>query len=272
LKFAVVVVVGVYVALCVIARLAYPRILFPAPKLVEAPVYADGRGGEAVSFAQANGSKTAALWFSIPEPKQTIVLFHGNGETIFHNLDIAHEMNKRGHNVLLVEYRGYGITYGDGSPPTEAMLYEDGEAAITWLKNEKKIPTERTTLWGASLGTGVAAELAARGHASKLVLLTPYTSITAMGRRVAPILPVSLLLAHRFDTLSKAPQIKIPTLVIHGDEDEIIPFTMGQTVSQAIANSRFIRVTGGHHNDLLFVGSGTPNAHELFETIASHLD
>lgn len=261
---------GVYLALCGIGRLVYPKLLFPAPKLSAPPAYANG-AGEPLHLAQGDGSKTDALWLLGPggDKAKTVVFFHGNGETMFHNLDIARELNKRGINVLLVEYRGYGTTHGP--PPTEAMLYEDGEAAISWLEREKHVSLDRIVLCGFSLGTGVAAELAARGHAAKLILLAPYTSIDDMALRVAPILPASVILSHHLDTFGKAKRISVPTLVVHGDEDEVVPFEQGERLGRAIPNAKFVRVKAGHHTDLLYVGPGSPNAAELYEIITRHV-
>src|SRR5262249_25018108 len=89
-----------------------------------------------------------------------------------------------------------------------------------------------------------------------LILVSPYTSITAMAAGVAPFLPARWLCPDRFDTLSKAPRIHLPTLVIHGDSDEVVPFAMGQQVAASIAGATLRVVPGGHHNDL-FLNAGT---------------
>jgi fermentation-respiration switch protein FrsA (DUF1100 family) len=256
---------GSYVALCVVARIAYPRMLFPAPKLGAGATVPGA--GTLVTLPQADGSHTDPLYTPADNGRRTVVVFHGNGETMFDNVAYAAELKRRGLGTLLVEYRGYGTTYGP--PPTEAMLYEDGEVALAYLAREG-IADARIALWGWSLGTGVAAELARRGHGARVVLLSPYTSIVDMGRRTLPILPVSLLLAHRLDTLAKAPSIKQPVLVVHGDADELIPPSMGATVAAALPAGRLLRVAGGHHADL-FYGSGSPSPSELFDAIAKHV-
>jgi uncharacterized protein len=257
-----------YLVLCLVARFAYPRMLFPAPRLDRAPAL-DDPAAQLVELPHPDGSRTAVLHYPALPGARTVLVFHGNGETMFHNMLLAAELKRRGLGVLLVEYRGYGTTYG--SPPTEEMLYEDGEAAIAYLEREN-VPSERVALWGWSLGSGVAAEMAQRRHGARLVLLAPFTSITAMGRRVAPILPVSLLMAHRLDTLSKAGSIAQPTLVIHGDADALIPLAMGEAVAKAIPNATIVRVAGGHHADLLHPGgAGHPSAGELLDRVAAHL-
>ena len=256
-----------YLVLCFVARVAYPRVLFPAPRLDRAPSI-DDPDARLVELPHADGSRTVALHYPAPPGARTVVVFHGNGETMFDDRRHATELKRRGLGVLLVEYRGYGTTCG--SAPTEEMLYEDGEVAIAHLTSQH-VPMDRIALWGWSLGSGVAAEMARRGHGTRLVLLAPFTSAPDMGRRFAPILPVSLLMSHRLDTLSKAPAIKQPTLVVHGDADELIPIAMGEAVAKALPDAKLVRVEGGHHADLLYSEDGRPGARELYDLLADHL-
>lgn len=246
-KIFLAIVVASYLALCGVARLAYPRLLFPAPYLAAVP---DGalEGARLVELPQGTGPATRAMYWPAPEGARTVVFFHGNGETMFDELPLAHALAERGLGVMLVEYRGYGITYGD--PPSESSTYADAEAALDHLAG-LGIGRDRIALWGFSLGTGIAAEMARRDRAARLVLVAPYTSVVDMGRRWAPILPASLIMSHRYDTLSKAPSIRAPTLVAHGDADEVVPYTMGETVARTIPGATFVRVPGGHHMDLL---------------------
>jgi pimeloyl-ACP methyl ester carboxylesterase len=254
LTIAIAVVAALYVALCVAARLAYPRMLFPAPRLDGVPTefateLARPDGPKLLDLPQPSGGPTRALWLAPREAtSRVVVMFHGNGESMFDEYPTAATLASHGLGVVLVEYRGYGLTYGP--PPAEDAMYEDGEAALRWLA-EKGIARERIVLWGYSLGTGIAAELAKRGRAPRLVLIAPYTSITAMGRRWAPFLPVGLLMSHRFDTLGKAPAIAADALVVHGDHDEVVPFEMGKTVAYALAHGRFLRADGAGHLDVL---------------------
>jgi len=237
---------SLYLGLCVLARVLYPRILFPAPRLERAPKEVDGR---LVELTQDDGGgPTRAVYFPASPRGRTVVVFHGNGETMFDGLTFAEVLMSRGLGVMLVEYRGYGITYGN--PPTEASLYADGEAAVKYLV-KNGVANERIAVWGYSLGTSIASEMARRGHGAKLTLIAPFTSIVDMGRRVAPILPASLILAHRLDTYGRAKEIAQPTLVIHGDADEVVPFEMGERVAKAPTHGEFVRGPGAHPPDVL---------------------
>jgi fermentation-respiration switch protein FrsA (DUF1100 family) len=175
-----------------------------------------------------------------------VVHFHNNREVAEQTGSIARELAARGLGVLLVEYRGYGTSSGK---PSEAGVYADAEAALDFL-TARGVTPDRIVLWGTSLGTGVAAEMAKRGRGGRLVLDTPYTSIPNLVANRVPFLPADFLIDDHFDTLSKAPSIAIPTTVIHGDADEIVPFEMGQHLAATIPGARLLRIAGGHHGDL----------------------
>lgn len=228
-----------YVAVCIFARSVYPKFLFPAPQEEDAFWKQRVRGGEEVM-----SGPTSLYWIPPRGNERVVVMFHGNGETKLAQAGIAGMI---GGGALLVEYRGYGAT--PGPPPSEQSLYEDGENAIAFLRS-KGIGPERTTLFGYSLGSGVAAELATRGHASRLVLVAPFTSIPDVAQYWVRVLPMSLLMSHRLDTLSKAERIHVPTLVVHGDRDRIVPFAEGKAVAAKIPGARFVHVAGGGHTDL----------------------
>ncbi len=194
-----------------------------------------------------DGTPVHAIRLPAPPGARTVAFFHNNRETIAHNIWLARALHERGFGVLLVEYRGYGLS--EGLEPSEEGLYLDAEAGLDLLTQEG-IGPERVILWGTSLGTGVAAEMARRGRGAALVLVTPYTSIPAIAEDRVPVFPAHLVVPDTFDTLAKSKEIRVPTLVVHGDEDEIVPFWMGEKLSRSIEGARLVRVPGGHHGDL----------------------
>ncbi len=204
-------------------------------------------GAERRAFGARDGTVVHALELVAPEGGRTIVDFHNNRETIENRLDVARALRAYGFGVLLVEYRGYGSSRGQA--PSEEGLYLDAEAALDMLAT-RGIPAERIVLWGTSLGTGVAAEMARRGRGARLILVSPYTSIPDLVTDVVPGIPARILVADHFDTLAKAGEIRVPTTVVHGDADEIVPFWMGQRIARAIPGAHLVRVLGGHHGDL----------------------
>lgn len=257
---------GSYLGLCLVARFYYPSVLFPAPRVAHPPKTRDGI--TSIDIVHPAGEKTLALYVPPPEGGRVVVVFHGNGESVFDELYLADWLHGQGMGAMLVEYRGYGVTKG---PPSEKKIYEDAEASLRWLA-ERGIDRERITLWGYSLGSGVAVEMAKRGHGARIVLLAPYTSIVDVGKRFAPFLPLRLLLDDTFDTIDKCSDVHLPTLVIHGERDELVPVTMGERVAAAIAGAELIVIKGGTHVDLLVdVATHEPSHAALFAKIAAFL-
>lgn len=194
-----------------------------------------------------DGATARALVVPGPPDAPVFVYFHNNRQTMVSGLGLARELTRRGFGVVLPEYRGYGVARRE--QPNESALYEDAEAILGAL-NARRIRSDRIVLCGMSLGTGVAAEMARRRKGAALMLIAPFTSLPGVVQDVVPLIPAGLFMPDKFDTLSKAPQIRVPTLVVHGDADEIIPFGMGRTVAGAIAGARFLPIHGGHHGDL----------------------
>jgi alpha-beta hydrolase superfamily lysophospholipase len=240
-------VIGGYLALCLVVRLGYRVLLYPAPQ--HDPPFQPSGDQKLLSLHGDDGTLVVAAQLPPPDDRaRTIVLFHGNGETIGNRLPLAESLRAHGLGVVLAEFRGYGLASASG-PPTEAGLYRDASAVLDALQSQGIGPA-RIALMGISLGTGVASEMAARGRGAALILVSPFTSITAMASRTLPLLPAGLLCPDHFDTLSRGGRIGVPTLVVHGDEDEVVPFAMGKQVAASIQGATLRVEHGGHHNDL----------------------
>jgi len=225
--------IGVYVLVCGIVALAYKAFLFPAPHRVAVTP----TGSKIIEAGSAK-----ALRFGPDDAPTTIVFFHGNGELADDGASLAQRFVSQGWAVYLAEYPGYGMSAGAGGP-SEKRIYEDAEAII----RAANVTNDRLVLMGFSLGTGVATEMATRGHGRALVLLAPYTSIPAVAQKHTPMFPMGLLMRDRFDTLSKAPRVMLPVFVAHGDQDEVVPFEMGETVAHAFPKGQFEAISGASH-------------------------
>ena len=196
-------------------------------------------------------------WFVPGSGGTTLVWFHGNGGNISHRVDNIAGLNRRlGVGILIIDYRGYGLSEGS---PSEQGTYLDAEAAVTHALSRPDVDPERVVLFGRSLGCAVAAEMAARHDVYAVVLESPFTSISAMARRAYSFLPgLGLLVGNMYDTLDKASRIEAPVMLLHGDSDEIVPFEMGREVFEAAPEpKRFYRIRGAGHNDTYAVG-GAP--------------
>ncbi len=232
-----------YLLACVAAFALQRSLLYPAPK--RAPLQAEADG---FSRLPLEGELYVDLFY-LPAPPgaPTVVHFHGNGEEVLMQVGLGRLMAERGLGFLAVEYPGYGASPGS---PTEEGIYAAAEAALAWLRT-KGVTSQQTVLSGRSLGTGVAVEMARRGHGARVMLVSPYTSITDIAATAFPFLPARLLTRDRYDTASKAAAVKLPVLIIHGEEDTLIPVDMGRRLGKLFPQATVETVAGAGHNDVL---------------------
>ena len=167
-------------------------------------------------------------WFHKKDLKnlKTIVYFHGNAgklENRIYKLNYFKEMDV---NFLIIAWRGFS---GNNGKPSEKGLYEDGKSTITWLKNLGLLD-EDIIIYGESLGTGIATELAQNNNYAGLILETPFTSMIEAAKNFYPYIPVDLLLKDKYKNDKKILDINIPLLVMHGEADQIVPFWMGKKI------------------------------------------
>ncbi len=240
------------IVLAIVATFAGQRaLLFPAPRPPRTPA---PELGQLVRLPS-----TVALWSPPAGDAPVVVHFHGNGEQLADLRPVVAAMRARGFGVLAVEYPGYGLARGS---PSELALVAAGREALVYSRETLHVAPERLVLQGQSLGSGVASQLAARGYAAKLVLISPFTSVTELASRMFPLFPARLV-RDRFDTRGTAHAVSIPVLIVHGDRDEIVPFSMGEDLAHTFPKARLVRIVGAHHNDL-WIG----HARELTEAIA----
>jgi fermentation-respiration switch protein FrsA (DUF1100 family) len=134
-------------------------------------------------------------------------------------------------NFLIIAWRGFS---GNKGKPTEQGLYDDGKSAIEWLA-KKGVREKDIILYGESLGTGVATHLAQNKNFAGIILETPFTSMIDAAKKFYPYIPVNLLLKDKFENKKNIKNINSPILVMHGEADQIVPFSMGKKIYE-IAN------------------------------------
>ena len=117
-------------------------------------------------------------------------------------------------------------------------MYEDAKSAIKWLKN-KGINEQNIILYGESLGTGVAVEIAQKKNYAGIILESPFTSMINMGKKYYPFFPVRFLLKDKFESYKKINKIFVPILIIHGKVDKIVPYDMGQKMYKLANEPKF---------------------------------
>jgi pimeloyl-ACP methyl ester carboxylesterase len=193
-----------------------------------------------------SGGVTLTVWEAIaPRPRApVIVFFYGNAGTMSDFAGTGERLYDEGYGIVLASYRGYS---GNPGLPTEIGLMNDARSIL------KSLPRDHGAiiLWGQSLGSGVAARMASEGRAEALILQSPYTAVVDVAARRFPIYPVRWVMEDRFDTFSLAPKIKTPVLIMHGTEDDVVPFDMGVALSRQFGiKATFVPIPGRGHNDL----------------------
>lgn len=229
-------------------------IYFPSRELDATPGDA-GMEFDDVEFRSSDGVSLHG-WFVPGDGDVTMIWFHGNGGNISHRLGNMVEINRRlGLNIFIFDYRGYGKS---GGSPTEAGTYMDAEAAIAYVRSRADVDPEKIVYFGRSLGCAVASEAALARRPRALICESGFTSIGAIARSAYPFLPgIQILVTTKYDTLSKIARVSTPVMILHGDRDDIVPFSMGEELFEAAsAPKRFYAIRGAGHNDTYLVGGG----------------
>lgn len=182
-------------------------------------------------------------WYKPAQGHKPVILYlHGNAGHLGHRMRLVRQFLTAGFGVLMLEYRGYG---GNRGKPTEQGLYTDGRTALQYVQAQQP---ESIVLFGESLGTGVATQLAMEFPICALVLQAPYTSLTAVARYHYPWVPISLM--DKFDSLARIHQIHAPVLILHGQLDKVVPFSHGKVLYEKAHHPKEFRAfpDRGHHD------------------------
>ena len=169
------------------------------------------------------------------EEFKTILFFHGNAGSLENRTYKLNHFKNLNLNFLIIAWRGFS---GNKGKPNEMGLYEDAESAIKWLK-AKGVKEKNIILYGESLGTGVAVEVAQNKNYAGVILESPFTSMVNVGKKYYPFFPVSLLLKDKFESYKKINNIFVPVLIMHGKVDKIVPYDMGKKMYELANEPKF---------------------------------
>jgi hypothetical protein len=204
-------------------------------------------------FTEANIDRDAEtrfniVQFTVPDSlrKGIVLYFHGNKENVNHYAQYASNFTRNGYEVWMPDYPGFGKSTGK---LTEPILYE--EALQVYKMARIKYTPDQIIIYGKSLGTGVAAQLASVRDCKKLILETPYYSFTSLARILFWMYPIDMLTHFKLPTHEYLTRVTAPVSIFHGTSDGVIPYFNAKRLEENLKPAdEFITIKGGGHNDL----------------------
>lgn len=239
------VVAALIVGIPAVAFFTQERLIFfpqPLADTTHLPAHA-----KPLDVVAADGTRLAGFLIAgHVRPSPVLLYFGGNAEEI--SWTIADARWPDAWTIAGLNYRGYGRSEGK---PGEQALLADGLALFDAMAARPDIDPRRIVVVGRSLGTGIAARVAAERPVAGAVLISPYDSLVEVGRSHYPWLPVSWLLRHRFDSLASVKGARVPLLTIVGTTDGIIPLSRSRVLHEAWPGpKRWLALEGADHNNL----------------------
>lgn len=233
--------------LLLVASCSFQRKIIFYPSKLEAGYTYDARlKTEEIFLTTADGERINALFFAA-EGKKVILYFHGNAGSLDDWQYIYQDFKPLGFNFLIIDYRGYGKSTGKIS---EKGLYLDSKAAYNFLI-QKGFKNEDIIIYGRSIGTGVAVDLASQHPVKALILEAPFSSFKKLANSKYPFLLPYLTLQFSFNNIKKINCFKSNLLIFHGKQDELIPCKYGDELYQAYSGpKRLVLIPAGGHNNL----------------------
>jgi fermentation-respiration switch protein FrsA (DUF1100 family) len=201
-----------------------------------------------VAFRSGDSARITGLAIpSADSDAQWLLYLHGNAGNVTSSVlpQFYARWHALGLSVLAIDYRGYGES--EDRLPSEQGTYADARAAYDWLRTARSVPANRIIIYGHSLGSGVATELALHVDAAGLIVEGAFTSIPDIGATVYPWFPVRLISSQRFANIDKIGRVAMPKLIMHASDDHIVPYAQGQAVfAAARAPKEWVELKGGH--------------------------
>ena len=245
--------VGSGVALLVLALLtgllwAFQRSLIYLPDQGPVPPAATALpGGRDVVLTTSDGLDLGAWFLPADDDAPAVLVANGNAGHRGFRAPLAQALHAAGLSVLLFDYRGYG---GNPGSPSEEGLALDVRAAREFLVEDAGVPPERLVYLGESLGAAVVTELAIEHPPAGLVLRSPFVDLASVAAVHYPVLPVRALLRDRFPVAERLARVEVPTTVVLGGADSMVPPRQSRAVAGAAGRlHRLVEVDGADHND-----------------------
>lgn len=246
LKILALIIITTYFGVILILYALQAKLIFYPGKLSADFTFKLGNNGQEVFLNTADGERINALFFrgSLPE---VILYFHGNAGDLSGWQFVAEDFTALGYSFMIIDYRGYGKSSGIIS---EEGLYHDGAAGFNFLLR-KGFSSDQILIYGRSVGSGIAVDLASKQTCKGLILEAPYSSLARLADEKFPFFFPSLYLKFRFDNISKINQVQSPIIFLHGANDPLIPVAHSQKLFEKYSGKKkMITMAMGTHNDL----------------------
>jgi fermentation-respiration switch protein FrsA (DUF1100 family) len=232
-----------YVAVVGALYLLQRGMVFQPGGALVTPAEAGLGSAEVVTFTTADGTSLTGWYAESEAGRPSILYFHGNASNLSARADRFREIVGSGFGLLAVSYRGYP---GSGGSPSETVFLADGLELFDWLAER----TDAVVIHGESLGTGVAVHVAAERPARALILEAPFTAAVDIARATYPWAPVRLLMLDQFLSRERIGGVDEPVLIVHGEEDWVVPSEHGRQLFAAAGEPKELVVfdEAGHHD------------------------
>lgn len=204
-------------------------------------------GVEEQFISSGDNFKIQSYYLPFKDSDRLLIYFHGNAGNIGHRVYDLMKIRSMGVNVLGISYRGYGKSDGK---PSEDGIYADARAALKYSEKQLGFSLDKIIIMGRSIGTTAAVQTAQQLKLAGLILISPLTSGKAQAK-TTNLSPLAFLAGDAFNNISKIKNIICPVLIIHGTNDKIIPFRMGEEIYNGLQTKKeLVKIEGAGHNDL----------------------
>lgn len=225
------VILGVVYMLLVSGMYVFQRKLMYIPdKTIEAPEAYGLKGFKDLRTKTEDGLSIQLWYRPAAEGFPTIAYFHGNASNLANRSGTFAALTNVGFGLMGLSYRGYGKSEGE---PSEQGLYSDARAALSFLTRDQRIPLNHIMLYGESLGTGVAVQMATEFPVAAIMLQAPYTSVVGRAAEIYFYVPVRMLIKDHYNSIEKIKRVKTPLMIFHGLLDATIPAAHGKALLEA---------------------------------------
>ncbi|MDG1730663.1 MAG: alpha/beta fold hydrolase [Algibacter sp.] len=247
LKKAFIVLITIYLMVGSLLYFFQEKIMFLPTTLEENYAYQFSYPFEELFFNTEDNAIINAIHFKVEQPKGVVLFFHGNAGDLSRWGTLAEYFVKKKYDVLVMDYRTYGKSKGK---LTEKALYHDAQYCYDYLK--ARYNEDAITIYGRSLGTGIATNIASLNHPKQLILETPFYSVLDVAQSRFPIFPIKPFLKYKMPSYQFVKETDCPILMLHGTDDRVVPYESAKKLFEASPkkNTTFVTFEGGRHSNL----------------------